>query len=105
MFRLPNVSGRIFDMIEDRDGNLVNSFFFIKSTSDDKSFTQIQVIEKGGDLVVNFVSDKYDAEYYSEKYLPEFSKRFKRSIKVVVNDEIFVKKNGKAPIYMNLDKV
>lgn len=105
MFRLPDVSGRIFDMIKDNDGNLVNSFFFIKSTSDDKSFTQIQVIEQNGILTVNFISNIHDAEYYKQKYWDEFSKRFDREIKIVVNAPVHVKKNGKSPIYMNLDKI
>ncbi len=104
MFRLPNVAGRIFDMIEDNDGNMVNSFFFIKSTSDDKSFTQIQVIEKKGVLIVNFVSNKFDAQYYKQKYLEIFKRRINRDIEIVVNNDIYVKKNGKAPIYMNLDE-
>ncbi len=104
MFRLPDVSGRIFDMISDQNGNAVNSFFFIKSTSDDKSFTRIQVVERNGELTVNFVSDEHDAEYYRQKYEGVFKARFKREIRIVANGEVQVKKNGKIPIYVNLDK-
>lgn len=105
MFRLPDISGRIFDMVKDSDGNLVNSFYFIKLTSDDNTFSQIQAVEQNGALKVNFISDKRDVGYYKEKYAEAFKKRFNREIEIVLNDQIQVKKNGKTPIYVNLDKV
>lgn len=104
MFRLPDVSGRIFDMIKDDDGNLVNSFFFIKSTSDDKTFTQIQAVEKEGKLKLNFISDKCDKSVYEQKYGQVIASRFVREVEIVVNEQIYVKKNGKTPIYVNLDE-
>ena len=105
MFRLPDVSGRIFDMIKDDDGNMISSAFFTgESTANDKSFTQIQVVEKDGVLCVNFVSEQHDEKYYTQKYYDIFKQRINRELKIVVNAPIHVKKNGKSPIYVNLDK-
>ena len=105
MFRLPDVSGRIFDMIKDDDGNMISSAFFTgESTANDKSFTQIQVVEKDGVLCVNFVSEQHDEKYYTQKYYEIFKQRINRELKIVVNAPIQVKKNGKSPIYVNLDK-
>ena len=53
---------------------------------------------------MNFVSEQHDEEYYTQKYYDIFKQRINRELKIVVNAPIHVKKNGKSPIYVNLDK-
>ena len=105
MFRLPNVSGRVFDVIEDFDGNKIFCSFFVDFTKDDSTILQTQAVVENGNLRLNIISEEKDIEYYKEKYAPIFAKRFVRPVEIVLNQEIIVKKNGKIPIYVNLDKV
>lgn len=103
MFRLPDVSGRIFDVIEDFNGNKVFCSFFVDFTKDDPTIKQTQAVVENGNLRLNIISDEKSIDYYQEKYSPIFAKRFIRPVEIVLNQEIIVKSNGKIPIYVNLD--
>jgi len=102
LFRLPNISGRINETIEDLDGKIIHTEFFSHIFSDSVFVEQYQIRDTLKMIYVNLVTNKKTSE---ETLIPELrkyndliSRKIKRKFKLVLNEPIKKLDNDKVPV-------
>ena len=101
LYRIKGISGRINSQVHDIDGNAIHTEFFTHIFSRDNNIMQFQLIETSENLIINFISDSQDLQYFNEKYRPLIERKLKRKFVFEVNSTIRTLPNKKVPILFN----
>ena len=104
LFRLKGISGRNTYFVKDIDGREVSVMLFTYPFDSDYNILQYQVVEENGELIVNFITDKYTKEQLIDLYMPFILSKLKRPVDFMVNQHIYKLPNAKVPLFYKISQ-
>lgn len=79
LFRIPDITGRINNYIEDIDSNSIHTAFFNQLFAPDEHILQFQIIQRSIKIYINIIHDKV---LNNKDYLIKYSTLINKIIKI-----------------------